>query len=251
MESKLVSLPIDDDELPVEQPQFFTSLSEDQAPAAAPAAAAPAAAAAAPAAPTAEQLRLAREGLQRIDAAYYPGIRLDSDDVRDYMIGEFPHKARQIRRTIERDEEEFLDGNSFIELDCVIFGRAIYGLYRGYVFPLEDTYALRENLEHFEENADRDSPADHFSEAENGSLESLWNAVDNVKEVQDRLLRDSSSRQLRDFKNHTDFFNAFIRPERVDAAIKERQKDESDERNNAIEEEEEEEEVNDEEDEDD
>ena len=202
----------------------------------------------------ADQPRLAREGLERIDAAYYPSIRLDSDDVKEYMIDEFPNKARQIRRMVDRDAEEFGYDERYVELDCVILGNAPYGLYRGFVFPIGDTYALRDNLEHFEENADEESPADWFSEAENGSVESLQNAVRHVKEVQTALLRNATSRQLRDFNQHTDFFKAFIKPERVAVAIRERQKDESDERNNAVEEEESEEseeEVNDEEDEDD
>jgi len=200
----------------------------------------------------ADQPRLAREGLERIDAAYYPGIRLDSDDVKEYIINEYPNKARQIRRMIDRDAEEFGDDQYYIELDCVIFGSAPYGLYRGFVFPIGDTYALRENITHYEENADEESPADWFSEAENGSVEGLQNAVSHVKEVQTELLQNATSKQLRDFNQHTHFFKAFIKPERVVAAIRERQKDESDERNNAVEEaEESEEEVNDEEDEDD
>jgi len=199
----------------------------------------------------ADQPRLAREGLERIDAAFYPDIRLDSDDVKEYIIEEYPNKARQIRRMIDRDAEEFYGGDRYTELDCVIFGSAPYGLYRGFVFPIGDTYALRENLDHFEENADEESPADRFSEAENHSEESLQNAVRHVKEVQTALLRNATSTQLRDFNQHTDFFKAFIKPERVAAAIRERQKDESDERNNAVEEEESEEEVDDEEDEED
>ena len=168
----------------------------------------------------AEQPKLAREGLARIDAAFYAGIRLDADDVEEYMIEAYQKQKAKIKKIVKGDREEFLDGNSFMEIDCLILGTVPYGLTRGYIFPIGDTYALQENIDQLEENADEEYPADSFSEAENGSVESLENAVRYVKIVQDQLLRDAPSSLLHSINRDGDFFKAFIKPERVDEAIK-------------------------------
>jgi hypothetical protein len=251
----------EEEELPAEEPQFFGDLEEVEQPL-------PQAARSYPVLDPskiprpvvqnivsmaremneADQVRLAREGLARINAEYYPSLYFFADEMVEDMLDEYPNREREIRKAV-RENRTGVDDEA-IEMGVVFLGDTPYGMFEDFVFRIANNSELRATIGDDYEREDDENPANRFSEDGSRSLRSLRNAVYNVKRVQNRLLRYAPSDVLR--READDIFGAFIRPERVAEAIRQREREEmvDEEREEDDEEEEEDEDEEDDEEED-
>jgi hypothetical protein len=171
----------------------------------------------------ADQVRLAREGLARINAAYHPSLYFYADEMMEHMLDEYPNRRREIRKAV-RENRTGVDDEA-IEMDVVFFGDTPYGMFEDFVFQIPNDGNLRATIGDDYDRDDDENPANRFREGDSRSLESLRNAVYNVKRVQNRLLRYAPSDVLR--SEADDIFGAFIRPERVAEAIRQREGEEA------------------------
>lgn len=165
-----------------------------------------------------------RRGLKNLRAELVEGIKLATDDVYDEVIEEYGIEDGTFRSIIEADSEDMGGRDLYTEMDVLFADGSIFGLYGGRVFELSQTYALGEQLDYINENADDESPADSFEPSPVGVREgrSVGEAVRKVEWVQEYLLRNAPTHILRRLIRRTGLFDAFIDKDKVKEIIRKR-----------------------------
>lgn len=230
---------IEDEELPAESPQFFTSLSE----------------VAPPSAIDEEREEeedeedekeeevdieaendKRKEDLEKIDSGLFENVRVSVNQAYQDIVEEYGDDGT-LRRLLEDDAAaEFGYGGdddlfeAYVEVDVLFVGDTPLGLYKGRVFPLEYTEDVREGINRMVANEDDESPADSFTlgvdvgryVGEDDRRAMLESSIGKVNWAQAYVLRNATKRLLREIIRRSKFFDAFADKDVVKEIVKKR-----------------------------
>lgn len=233
---------VEDEELPAESPQFFTSLSEVVPPSVVDEEREEEEEEPAPKISSLNSLGQAasmedeeeeeedekeedydtKEKIKKIRAELYRGVRLPMEDVEEGIMYVYGDPDGTLRSVIEGDSEEFIDGRRFIETDVLILNGTPFSLYNGRVFSFsQDTNEWMMDIDRMVDEEDEEYPADSFRVSE-VRPESIDEVVSKIKETQQYVLRNATREMLPELVRRTNFFDEFIDRDEVRDAISQR-----------------------------
>jgi len=212
---------IEEEDLSVEEPQFFTSLSEE---------------------PTsrpigndvfkkivemsnemdtdeAEQMAKAIEKRKKLKIEYFPDIGLSAESVAADMVDVYPEQQGSIEGYL-RKEENNIGG---IYVNVLYVNGSIFGEKDGYIFELSDTYELDGGIRAQLDNEDIEDgcPADSFNYGgDHPTVDDMKRNIHNIKEVQKYAMKNARYDVLKHMYDDG-FFDEFVKKDSVLTSLKE------------------------------